>query len=138
MRHSNASGLARIYGFSYQGNYYKLATPTVLLVYGEGEPIPPSIQPVALSLVGVEFKDETFSDEVRMWSQDQTDYSVRIDITPGWLEDILLIPELSTEANVTGGDSPELTGRSQVVGRSQIVGRSQLVGRSQVVGRGDK
>ncbi|HLB98342.1 MAG TPA: hypothetical protein VJK90_11790, partial [Acetobacteraceae bacterium] len=36
-------GLARIYGFSYLGNYFKLTAPPVLLVWGEGDPMPPGI-----------------------------------------------------------------------------------------------
>lgn len=32
--------LARIYGFSYLGNYFKLTAPTVLLVWGAGNAVP--------------------------------------------------------------------------------------------------
>src|SRR3954447_11328248 len=32
----NEQSLARIYGFSYLGNYFKLAEPLVFLVYGPG------------------------------------------------------------------------------------------------------
>ena len=42
-------GLARIYGFSYLGNYYKMAEPTVLLVYGDGTKVPASTAPVPMN-----------------------------------------------------------------------------------------
>jgi hypothetical protein len=51
-------GLARIYGFSYLGNYFKLTAPTVMLVWGPGAPMPPGWStPPTLSQLGVEFQD---------------------------------------------------------------------------------
>ena len=121
--------LARIYGFSYLGNYYKLAEPTVLLVHGEGAEVPAATSPATLSVVGVELKSETFSSEVRMWEQDRADYTVRIDITPGWLSDVLLDPGMSDGTNMTTGRTPEGGGGSSSSGRAQLVGRACLVGR---------
>ena len=122
--------LARVYGFSYQGNYYKLSDPTILLVHGEGAEVPAGNEAVCLDVLGVEFKSETFAAHVRMWEQDEVDFSVRIDITTGWLQDILVTPEISDAGNVTGGDAAEMSGRGQMVGRGQLVGRGQMVGRA--------
>jgi hypothetical protein len=122
-------GLARIYGFSYLGAYYKLAEPTVLLVYGAGEPVPPTTQEAALGLVGIEFKGETFAGQVRVWAQDRADYTVRIDITPGWLADVLVDPGMSDGTNMTTGRGPDSGGRGPLTGRAQMVGRAQLIGR---------
>jgi hypothetical protein len=128
-------GLARIYGFSYLGNYYKLSQPAVLLVFGEGEAVREPLQDEALRLVGVEFMNETFTPGVRMWAQDQADYTVRIDISAGWLADVLLEPEMSDGTNMTTGQTPATGGRGPFVGRAAMVGRAALVGRAAMVGR---
>jgi hypothetical protein len=122
-------GLARIYGFSYQGSYYKLAEPTVLLVYGEGEEVSPTLETDILGIIGVEFKAQTFTPKVRMWAQDRADYSVRIDITVGWLADVLLEPGMNDGTNMTSGQGPDGGGRPSLVGRAGMVGRAGLVGR---------
>ncbi len=128
--------LARIYGFSYLGHYYKIANPPVLRVYGQGFPVRPGFAPENhMDILGVEFKDEDFVRGIRMWPADHLDVAVRIDITIGWLREILLDPDMSKESNVTG-NTPG--GRADVVGRdSGLVGRdSGLVGRdSGLVGR---
>ncbi|WP_322097024.1 hypothetical protein, partial [Pelagibius sp.] len=56
--------LARIYGFSYEGSYYKLDAPYVFLVHGEGEEI--NEPDLHIGKVGVEMKDERFLEGVRM------------------------------------------------------------------------
>ena len=101
--------LARIYGFVYLGNYFKLTTPTVLLVWGDGVPMPAGLtNPASMDQLGVEFQDETFVQNILMWSIDQLDMSVRIDLTIGWMRDIFLGPEM-------GGDN-NISGRSDLVG----------------------
>jgi hypothetical protein len=128
--------LARIYGFSYLGNYYKIANPPVLRVFGQGFHVRPGLAPENhMDILGVEFKDEDFVRGIRMWAVDQLDVVVRIDITIGWLRELLLDNDMSPETNVTGNGSG---GRADVVGRdSGLVGRdSGLVGRdSGFVGR---
>jgi hypothetical protein len=96
--------LARIYGFGFEGTYYELPNPTVFLVHGKGEsvtdgnlPSGPSLKeehasraPTNPSLSGVAAADFQFSDDVMMWSYDKADYSIRMDIETGMLEQILL------------------------------------------------
>jgi hypothetical protein len=122
--------LARIYGFSYEGHYYKLYVPSVFVVRGEGIDVQPGDDKIPLDVLGVEYKDSTFSAGVKMWAHDRLDYSIRIDITSGWLEDILLNSELADPINT-------LTGRSELVARSVAIGRSDLVGRPDGGGRAD-
>ncbi len=126
-----AARLARIYGFTYLGNYYKLPSPAVLRVFGPGFPVKPGFDPEnSLDLLGVEFKDEDFVAGIHMWPVDHLDAAVRIDITVGWYREVLLDADMAND--VTGG------GRSDTVGRdSGLVGRdSGLVGRdSGLVGR---
>ena len=45
-------GLARIYGFSYLGNYFKLASPIVMLVWGAGTPLTGGDAAISLSHLG--------------------------------------------------------------------------------------
>jgi hypothetical protein len=123
--------LARIYGYSYQGNYFKLAEPTVFLVYDAGIEVTPGQWPIPLGELGVEFKDEVFASQVRMWFFDQLDMGIRIDITIGWMQDILLEAERPPAVNVTGG---EVTARADLVSRADLVGRADLVSRADLVG----
>src|SRR4051794_12015679 len=81
--------LARIYGFSFEGNYYKMAAPAIFVVNGPGQAVPAGYQDISLSILGVEFKDEVFAGEVRMWGYDKLDQAIRIDVTTGWLQEIL-------------------------------------------------
>lgn len=129
--------LARIYGFSYLGNYFKLAEPLVFLVFGDGVDIksgyPDPENP--LDKLGIEAKGMDFADGVRMWLADQSDVAVRVDITIGWLSDILLSQEMGADNNTTGGTEIR---RSDIVGHDgSLVGRDgSLVGRDgSLVGR---
>jgi len=134
---ANPPQLARIYGFSYLGNYFKLAEPLVFLVFGEGTVIESGCPKPDNSLdnVGVEIKGLEFTDGVRMWIADQADIAVRIDITVGWLNDILLSEEMGSDNNMTGGAQLR---RSYIVGHDgSLVGRDgSMVGRDgSMVGR---
>jgi hypothetical protein len=121
---SRKAKLARIYGYSYLGNYYKLLEPAVFLVQGDGTPVTPGQAPIPLSVTGVEFKDEVFAQEVRMWAADQLDMAVRIDITIGWLKDILLEADAMAANNVTAND---LSARADAVSRADVVGRADVM-----------
>jgi hypothetical protein len=59
-------GLAQIYGFSYLGNYFKLASPIVMLVWGDGIKVPGGDPAVSLSNLCVDFKAKLFA-KVKMW-----------------------------------------------------------------------
>lgn len=121
-------GLARIFGFSYEGHYYKLPDPRVFLVHGDGTPVEAgSAAAVELGDLGIEFHEQFFSAGVRMWAYDKLDMSLRIDITSGWLEDILF-------GLITDGDA---TGRADVLGRADVQGRADALGRADMLGRAD-
>jgi hypothetical protein len=116
--------LARIYGYSYQGNYYKLLEPAVFLVYGPGLDVTAGQVPIDLGYAGVEFKDEVFALNVRMWPADQLDMSVRIDIAVGWLQNILLDAEVAPANNVTASD---VSARADAVSRADAMGRADAM-----------
>ena len=94
--------LARIYGFSYEGTYYELPTPALFLVHGEGtnaaefggeENQPDDLAaraPNNPSLSGVAAADFQFANDIRVWAYDKGDYSIRMDVMSGQLEEILL------------------------------------------------
>ncbi len=122
-----APKLARIYGFSYEGHYYKLARPTVFLVHGPGEDVLPAQDAgLDLSTLGVEFKDETFVKGVRMWGYDKSDMTLRVDIASGALDELLLESELPGATSVTGND---LAGRAEVTGRAELISRAEAISR---------
>jgi hypothetical protein len=135
------AGFARIYAFTYLGNYFKLPEPLVFLVFGEGIPVTavtpvtpatPAIRPIGT--VGVEFLGSDFSEGVLVWPCDQMDVAVRIDIRIGWMKDLLLAEEMGPDNNMTGGDAVR---RADIVGNANVVGRdANLVGRdANLIGR---
>lgn len=112
-------GLARIYGFSYEGQYYDLPKPAIFLVHSEGTragPAPPeftvpdkkkkdkddlrkgAVSPGTVDESGVPRKDWNFADDICYWEYDKGDFSIRLDISTGPLEQILLETELRAEA----------------------------------------
>ena len=99
---------ARIYGFSYEGHYYDLPRPTVFLVHGKGHPLTeddgagssasnPARAPRSPNFSGVSTANFQFADEMRVWSYDKADYTVRMDVETGMIEDVLLQVELDDE-----------------------------------------
>ena len=110
--------LARIYGFAYDGTYYEMPEPTIFLVHGEGDSatggnLPhgfrvqgkadaddvkykndPTRQtaraPMDPSVSGVAAADYQMSSDIRVWNYDQADYTIRMDIAAGQLEQVLL------------------------------------------------
>lgn len=126
--------LARIYGFTYEGSYFKLDAPYVFLVHGEGKAID---EPASMADVGVEIKDATFLKGVRMWSYDKVDFSIRIQVCSGWLEEILLDAAMGSATNMTAGElAPrvDLTGRVDMQSRVDLTSRVDLAMRSRLKG----
>lgn len=80
---------AAVYGFEFEGHYYDLAAPTVLLVHGGGK------QP---DKAGAVVRTEPrLAGEVRVWAYDKADFSMRLDIDSGPLESILLEQAIEDE-----------------------------------------
>ncbi len=105
--------LARIYGFTYDGTYYELPEPTVFLVHGDGQSatggnLPHGMKlhvddanapdtsaqssraPLDPSISGVAAADYQMANDIRVWTYDQADYTLRLDISAGQIEDVLL------------------------------------------------
>jgi hypothetical protein len=95
---------ARIYGFSYDGAYYDLPRPVLFLVHGPGEPAVQSSNitgaseteaqlaraPRRPSLSGVAAAEFGIADDIRVWSYDKADYTIRMDVETGMFEQVLL------------------------------------------------
>ncbi|MFW8635151.1 hypothetical protein [Cribrihabitans pelagius] len=87
--------LARIYGFSYEGSYYELPEPTVFMVHGKGEKAfaasgPNARSPLNPSESGVASAEYQVADGIRVWDYDKADYTIRMDVMTGMLEQVLL------------------------------------------------
>lgn len=155
---SGEPSLARIYGYAYEGTYYELPKPAIFLVHGDGAKASPA-QPIAkgreeddkktevpsfqatgatrTERSGVAIKDWEFSWDIRVWEYDKGDFSLRMEVISGTLEEILLEAEVEA-AMITQ------TGRVQVsgAGRVQVAGSGRVqvshAGRMQVAHRGGK
>ena len=89
LNNGKGTKFARIYGYSYVGKYLELEVPTVLLVHGSGTPVAKS----GAELTGVAAQDFEFSSDLCSWSYDQSDFSIRLDMSSGPLSQLLLDPE---------------------------------------------
>jgi uncharacterized protein YjbI with pentapeptide repeats len=97
---------ARIYGFSFEGQYFDVNPPAIFLVHGDGsdpEAYRPgtnlpearvSRAPADADRTGVAYTDSSFSEDIKVWSYDKSDFTMRLDPASGSFEDILLAVEL--------------------------------------------
>jgi hypothetical protein len=123
---------ARIYGFSYEGNYCALPRPTVFLVHGPGCPVEPGwpgTPTQGVDTTGTANRDWAFDKDIRYWEYDRVNYSLRCDIVSGTLDEILI-----EAAGRSGGN---LSARSDMASRSDLSARSDLTSRSYMTSRSD-
>src|SRR5205823_3491775 len=90
-----AANFARIYGFSFEGQFYDLPKPAIFLVHGPGETVDAnSTRRTNLDDSGVVAREWEFSSargqDIRRWDYDKGDFSIRLDIETGPFEAILL------------------------------------------------
>lgn len=92
--------LARIYGFSFEGVFVEMSRPAVLLVHGDGKPARPTsgrqrtgdVDESGLAAQGFEF-----ADDMQIWAYDKGDFTLRLDVTSGPLEEVLLEAEVRAD-----------------------------------------
>jgi len=129
----NDAHLARIYAFSFEGAFYELPSPVVFVVHGDGTsvtagnqpkfPLPDpnlavaspgdpyntvdvdhtSRAPLNPDVTGVAAADFQFADDILYWPYDKADYSIRMDVMTGQLEQILLEVYFEVEAPMIAG-----------------------------------
>lgn len=104
---AKAAGIARIFGFSYEGHYYDLPKPALFVVHGKGAPVEgpaPSGEfaeqrfsraPGSVDRTGVSNQYGSFASDIKVWSYDKSDLSIRLDAMSGSFEQILLESEMS-------------------------------------------
>lgn len=127
---------AKIYGFSYESKYYDLARPTLFLVHGAGELVTEnnvdsapnkSRAPRHTLLTGLATADFDFADDIRVWSYDKSDYTVRMDVETGRFEQLVLEAELDEDeiAGFSGGQRARVGGQRARVGgqRARVSGQ---------------
>lgn len=116
--------LARIYGFAYDGTYYEMPEPTIFLVHGEGKSatggnLPYGFRevvdydddstrqaaraPMNPSVSGVAAADYQMATDIRVWNYDQADYTLRMDISAGQIEEVLLDVYFEYDAPMMAG-----------------------------------
>lgn len=101
---------ARIYGFGLGGIYHVLPFPALFLVHGRGTPAADAIAglknpPKEAEARGTEAEPAglLLPEDLVAWTYDKGDFSIRLDIQTGTLEDLLL---------GNGPDGPEARGMS--------------------------
>jgi len=105
---SSSAGLATVYGFEFEGHYYDLAAPTILLVHGD---------PKTPAEAGASVESSPkLRDDIKVWVYDKADYSMRLDIESGFLQDILLDAALD-ESNVAAQTSAKRMSGKRVSGK---------------------
>ncbi len=123
--------LARIYGFSYEGHYYDLSRPAIFVVHGDGEKAQPDadvnggpVPPGTVDQSGVAAKGWDFMDDIRLWEYDRGDFSLRLDVESGTLEDILLEIELEEglDESFYSGSRASVSGSRARVSGSRVSG----------------
>jgi hypothetical protein len=102
----NTANFARIYAVSFEGQFYELPAPMLFLVHGPGDPAETTVGPAAgggaaghprqsrapddSDRSGLGAQDFSFADNLRVWSYDKADYTVRMDVETGMFEQVLL------------------------------------------------
>jgi len=86
---------ARIYGFAYEGTFFQLPEPVILLVHGKGRDAFTdcgglSTAPLDPSKSGVAAADFQMSADVMYWEYDKADFTIRMDLMTGMFEQVLL------------------------------------------------
>lgn len=122
---------AKIYGFSYEGHYYDLGRPALFLVHGPGDLVTqenapqngsaaphPARAPRHPQLSGLAAQAFGFTDDIRVWSYDKGDYTVRMDVETGRFEQLLLEVELEEDelASFYSGQRARVSGQRARVG----------------------
>jgi hypothetical protein len=136
--------LARIYAFTYEGHYYDLPRPMIFLVHGAGadpEPKPGAARvaraPADEDRTGVASQNYSFAEDMKVWSYDKGDFSLRMDVETGTLEQILLDATLAGAGGTYAGANARIAG-ANVGANARIAGANvgANVGANARIGRG--
>jgi len=111
----NPPTLARIYAFSFEGQFYAIPRPPIFLVHGSGTPVGNWVGPSTVDQAGVAGREWDFSgnwdqtagghpgpNDLYYWEYEKGDFSLRLDLEAGPFEQILLQMALRGGAGVSG------------------------------------
>ncbi|MGH1481935.1 MAG: hypothetical protein ACRBM6_24915 [Geminicoccales bacterium] len=97
---ANGAKLARIYGFSVDGQYVDVVPPAIFLVHGSGT------KPTAtIDLSGIAYTDDKLATDVMVWSYDKDDFTLRLDPSSGTFGEVLLSYELDDAGAFAGAQA---------------------------------
>lgn len=100
---SGGRELASIYGFEFEGHYYDLPKPAILSVSGTAK--------TPTDAGAVVQPDPQLAADIQVWSLDKDDLSVRLDVTSGPLEDILLEQAVSDSGVAAQTSAKRVSGK---------------------------
>lgn len=134
--------LARIYGFSYEGHYYDLPKPAIFLVHGPGldaeGPFPGSSvaqrrvsrAPTNADRTGTAGQTGSYAEDMKVWSYDKGDFSIRMDVETGPFDQILLDAFLSQDVlqSYFGGAQARISGAQARISGAQARGAQARIG----------
>lgn len=130
-------GLARIYSFSYEGQYYKLPYPLIYLVWGDGEHPDadegPGLPRFETQNTGLEGKGWRFASDIRVWKMDKHESSMAIDIDVGEMKDILL-DAFNQYSSEFSSSRATMTGRATMASRATMNSRATMSSRATMAG----
>jgi hypothetical protein len=142
---TTSARLARIYAFAYEGHYYDLPRPMIFLVHGPGaDPEAPkpggaprvSRAPADADRTGIASQNYSFADDMKVWSYDKGDFSLRMDVETGTLEQILLDATLAGAGGTYAGANAQIAGANVRGANVRGANVGANVGANARIGRG--
>jgi hypothetical protein len=82
--------IARIYAFAFQNEYVELASPALFVLKDDGEPLEEDLDRTGLSRI-----PEELNEDLTVWKVERDDMTVRLDISAGSFDRVLLEYELA-------------------------------------------
>lgn len=132
--------LARIYGFAYDGTYYKLTDPLVYAVQGTGkQPFKDDkdgLPAFSKEDTGLESAGWRFASDIRVWQMDKNAASIAIDFESGSLEEILLEPVLESDEEGMMSSRGKMASRGKLASRGKMASRGKISSRGKMASRG--
>ena len=135
------ANLARIYAMSFEGTFYNLPKPAIFLVHGKGtDPrtlgfAPSELDRPDMDASGMAARDFEWEGDVKYWEYDKKDFSLRLDVVTGWLDEILVDATLSATSRYALTSRADLTARADLAARADVASRADLTSRADLSAR---
>ncbi|MEM9331920.1 MAG: pentapeptide repeat-containing protein [Pseudomonadota bacterium] len=89
--------IARVYGYSFNGSYYEMASPCLFQVSGKSEPAK------KVEVPGPNLDDDDpFYESLQVWEVNKSDKTIRLDVDAGTFESVLLSDPVDGGPGVSG------------------------------------